>query len=436
VISDDDDSPPPSISQAKSKSKSIKPSFSPPFSAPTQVRQGSRLSRNASGSTLKSARKRSLPNPKEVIEIFDSDEEPLPSTTQLPKKNVGTSSSGRVQESTTGSNPRRDKLRHNSTLDGEGSDGNADVDGGGLFNIPLSSRSLSQEELLVADDTNDNQGIQPFIPLPSSSPSSVGLSPRDYLSTPPAPPSPITSITISSPRQQSFSLPARPNSITSKKPTTASPSTGSSTGSPSNGFSSIKMSSSLRAPPPPDTHRRQFARKMATRTMPDEEEDTGGSSSSSESERSTNVKANKGKEKEKPEPSSSSSGTESTSMRWLRDALATDSGKLKERLVSPTQPKKHGQTLAEVITSAGLLNRTKKMRRRLERNTKDVPADPTFDDETGVKDGPTADGKEKALKAAIGSSRLLVNLLPALKEKISFSSATAASKGDYILRPR
>ena len=110
-----------------------------------------------------------------------------------------------------------------------------------------------------------------------------------------------------------------------------------------------------------------------------------------------------------------------------------DSDKHKQRLVSPILPKK--QTLAEAITSAGLLNRTKKMRRRLERNTKDVPVDPTTDGETGV-DGPTADENEKALKAAIGSSRFLVNLLPALKEKSNFSAAAAAAKGDYILRPR
>ena len=136
------------------------------------------------------------------------------------------------------------------------------------------------------------------------------------------------------------------------------------------------------------------------------------------------------------EPSSSSSGTESISMRGLQDALAMDSDKLKQRLVSPTLPKKQGQTLAEAITSAGQLNRIKKLRRRLERTTKGVPVDPLSDDETGVKDGPAADENEKALRAAIGSSRLLVNLLPALKEKRSVSAAAAAAKGDYILRPR
>ena len=306
------------------------------------------------------------------------------------------------------------------------------MDDGDLFNIPSSPLPLSQE-LQVADNTNDNQGTHPFIPLPSSSPSSIDLSPKDnYLSTSPAPTSPINSLTISSPRQQSFTLPTKSNST--KKPLTASPSIGPSIGSSSNrlGFSSVAISSSLQAPPPADKHRRQFARKMALQSMPDEDEDTGASSS--ESEGTTNITTNKGKEKEKRESLSSSSGTESISMRGLRDALAMDSDKPKQRLVSPILPKK--QTLAEAITSAGLLNRTKKMRRRLERNTKDVPVDPTTDGETGVKNGPTGDENEKALKAAIGSSRLLVNLLPALKEKSNFSAAAAAAKGDYILRPR
>ena len=431
MISDDDDSPPPSISQAKSKSKSIKSSFS----APAQVRQGSRTSRNASGSAFGPTKKGFLPlNPDEIIEIFDSDEEQL-SKMRLPERDVGRSSSGRLQESTS---PRRDQSPHISPLGGKDSDGIADamnIDGGDLFNIPSSPQALPQE-LQATDDTNDNRDTQPFIPLPSSSPSSVGLSPKDnYLSTPPAPTSPITSLSISSPpRQQSFTLPARPNST--KKPTTASPSIGTSTGSPSSrlGFSPVTISSSLQAPPPADKHRRQFARKMATHLMPHDDEDTG-ESSSSKSEGTTNVKANKGKEKEVRE-SSSSSGTESISMRGLRDALAMDSDKLKQRLVSPTLPKKQGQTLAEAITSAGQLNRIKKMKRRLERNTKDVPVDLTSEDETGVKDGTAADENEKALKAAIGSSRLLVNLLPALKEKNSLSAAAAAAKGDYILRPR
>ena len=309
------------------------------------------------------------------------------------------------------------------------------MDDGDLFNIPSSPRALSQE-LQVADNTNDNQGTHPFIPLPSSSPSSIDSSPKgNHLSTSPAPTSPITSLTISSPRQQSFTLPTSSNST--KKPLTASPNIGTSIDSSSNrlGFSSVAISSSLQAPPPADKHRRQFARKMALQSMPDEDEDTGASSSiSGESEGTTNITTNKGKEKEKRESLSSSSGTESISMRGLRDALAMDSDKPKQRLVSPILPKK--QTLAEAITSAGLLNRTKKMRRRLERNTKDVPVDPTTDGETGVKDGPTADENEKALKAAIGSSRLLVNLLPALKEKSNFSAAAAAAKGDYILRPR
>lgn len=431
MISSDDDSPPPSISQAKSKPKSIRPSISAPAPVP-------RTSRNASGSVVKSAKKGFIPKPNdEVIEIFDTDDEQPPPKAQLPQKNVGGSSSSRLQESTTGSNPDRDQSRHISPLAGKDNEENADVDDGDIFNIPSSPLALSQESQ-VTDDTNGNSGTHPFIPLPSSSPSSVDLSPKDnYLSTPPAPTSPITSLTISSPRHQSFALPTRPNST--KKPITASPSIGTSTGSSSNrlGFSSVAISSSSQAPPPADKHRRQFARKMAIQSMPDEHEDTGESSAISESEGTTSIKANKGKEREMRESLSSSSGTESISMRGLRDALAMDSDKSKQRLVSPIPPKKQGQTLAEAITSAGQLNRTKKMRRRPERNTKDVPVDHSTDGETGVKDGPTADENEKALKAAIGSSRLLVNLLPALKEKSSFSAATAAAaKGDYILRPR
>lgn len=425
VISDSDDSPPPSISQAKSKSKSIKPSFSAPA-------QGSRTSRNASFSASSSAKKGFLPKAHEVIEIFDSDDEQLPSKARLPEKDVGGSSSGRLQESTTGSSLHRDQSRYISPLGGKDSDGGADVmnvDGGDLFNIPLSPQALS-EEFQMTGDTNDNQGIPPFIPLPSSSPSSVGLSPKDnYLSTPPAPTTPITPLSISSPRQQSFTLPTRLNST--KKPITPGPSIGTSTGSPSNrlGFSSATISFSSQAPPPADKHRRQFARKMATQSMPEDEE----SSSSSESEGTTNIKANKGKEKEMREPSSSSSGTESISMSGLRDALAMEADKLKQRLVSPFLPKKQVQTLAEAITSAGQLNRIKKMRPRLERNTKDGPVDPTSSDETGVKDGPTADEHEKAIKAAIVSSRILADVL---KQRSSVSAAAAAAKGDYILRPR
>ena len=300
-----------------------------------------------------------------------------------------------------------------------------------LFNIPSSPRALSQE-LQVTDDNNDNKDTQGFIPFPSSSPSSVGLSPKDnYLSTPPAPTSSITSLTIPSPHQQSFTLPTKPNSA--KKPITASPSIGTSTGSPSNrlGFSSVAISSSLQAPPPADKHRRQFARKAATQPIPYKDEDIG--ESSSDPEGMANTKANKGKEKEVREPSSSSSGTESISMRGLRDALAIDSDMLKQPHISSTLPKKQGQTLAEAITSAGQLNLTKKMRRRLQRNTKDVPVDLASDVEAGAKDGPKADENEKALKAAIGSSRLLVNLLPALKEKSSVSAAAAAAKGDCMI---
>ena len=346
------------------------------------------------------------------------------------------SSSSRLQECTTGSNSRRDQSPHISSLGGEsleGNDGYADamnIDGGDLFNIPSSPRALSQE-LQVTNDTNDK--ITPsFIPLPSSSPSSVGLSPEDnYLSTPPASISPITPLTVSSPRQQSFTLPTKPNSA--KKPYTASPSTGASADSSSNrlGFSSVAISSSLQAPPPADKHRRQFARKLAIQSMPVEDEDIGGSSS--DPERTANTKANKGKGKEIRKSPSSSSGTESINLRGLRDALAMDSDILKQRSVLSTLPKKQGQTLAEAITSAGQLNRTKKMRRRLPKNTMDAPVDLAPEVELGVKVGPTADENEKALKAAIGSSRLLVNLLPALKERSSVSAAAAAAKGDCMI---
>jgi hypothetical protein len=404
-ISDDDDDPPPlSISRPKSKSKSIKP-----FT------------------------KASLPKtPHEVIEIIDSDDEQLPSKPQLQEKNVGRSFSGRLPECTKESSPRRDQSRPIS-LDSdsfEGSDGNADmmnIDGGDFFNIPSSPPALSQD-LQVTDDINDSKGAQSIIPLPSSSPSSVGLSPKgNHLSTPPAPSSSINSLTISSPRRQTFPFPTRPNTV--KKPISAGPSIGTSTGSSSSrlGFSTVPISSSSQAPPPADKHRRQFARKMAMQSMPNEDEDAGGSSSESEG----NTKANKGKEKEIRE-SSSSSGTESINMRGLQDALAMGSDMLKQRPVSPTLPKKQGQTLAEAITSAGQLNRTKKGR-RLRREMKNVPVDPASDDEAGFQDGPTADENEKALKAAIGSSRLLVNLLPALKEKRSVSAAAAAAKGDYMV---
>ena len=425
-ISDDDDLLPSSISQAKSKSKFNK------LSALT----GSHTARVASGS----ATKEFLPKaPVEVIEI--SDDEKLPSKAQLREKSVGRSSSGRLSE--LGSNPRRDQSQHISSLGGvsfEGSGGYADamnIDGGDSLNIPSSPPALPQI-LQVIDDTNDDQGTQGSIPLPSSSPSSVGLSPKaNYLSTPPASTPSVASLTLSSPLQQPFALPTRPNSA--KEPITASPSVGTSTGSPSNrlGFSSVAVSSSLQAPPPADKHLRQFARKTAIRSVSyrsmsykDEDIEEG----SSESKGTANTKANKGKEKEIRESPSSSSGTESINMRGLRDALTMDPDTLNRRPVSPTLPKKQGQTLAEAIISAGQLNRMKRMRRPLQRNVKDVPV--VSDVEAGVKDGPTADENEKALKAAIGSSRLLVNLLPSLKEK---SSVNAAAEGDYIdflfLRP-
>ena len=310
-----------------------------------------------------------------------------------------------------------------------------DVDGGDSLNISSSPPALSQK-LQVTDDTNDDQVTQGSIPLPSSSPSSVGLSPKaNYLSTPPASTPSVTSLTLSSPLQQSFALPTKPNSA--KKSITASPGVGTSTGSSSNrlGFSSVAVSSSLQAPPPAYKHQVQFARKTgpiqfarrtAIRSVSYKDEDIG--EGSSESEGTANTKANKGKEKETRESPSSSSGTESINMRGLRDALTVNSDTLKRRPVSSTLPKKQGQTLAEAIISAGQLNRMKRMRRPLQRNTKDVSV--VSDVEAGLKDGPTADESEKALKAAIGSSRLLVNLLPSLKAK---SSVSAAAEGDYIV---
>ena len=397
-ISDDDDPPPLSISQARSKSRSTKPSFP----------------------------KESLPKtPSEVIEILDSDDEQLPSKPQLQEeKNVGRSFSGRLPEFTTGSSLRRDQSRHISSDSFEGNGGNADSMNIDLIDIPSSPRAFSQD-LQVTDDINDSKGT--LIPLPSSSPSPIGLSPKyNHLSTPPAPTSSIASLTISSPRQKSFPLPTRPNYL--KKHISAA---GTSTGSSSNrlGFSSLPISSLLQTPPPADKHVRQFARKVATQSIPNEDEDAG--ESSSEPEGMTNAKANKGKEKETRE-SSISSGAESISMRGLQDALAMDSDMLKQRPALPALHKKQGQTLAEAITSAGQLNHTN-MGRRLQKNTKDVPVDFASDVEAGVKDGPTADENEKALKAAIGSSRLLVNLLPALKEKSSVSAAAAAAKGDYMV---
>ena len=429
---DDDDDLLSSISQAKSKSKSSKPHFEI-LSAPAQVRQGSRTARIVSGSTFRSATKEFLPKkaPIEIIEI--SDDEPLPSKTQPRENNVNRSSSGRLsellQERATWSSPRSGQSRHSiSSLGGDslGNDGYADamnIDDDDPINIPSSSPQALSQELQVPDDTNDNQGTR-FTPLPSSSPSSVGLSPKyNYLSTP-ASTSPVALLPKSSPVRQSFTLRTSPNSM--KKPITAGPSIGTSTGSSSNrlGFSPVTVSSSLQAPPPADKHRRQFARKLASRPISYEDEDVG--ESSSEPKGTANTKANKGKEKEIREPSSSS-GTESINMRVLRDALIMGSDTLKQRPVSSTLPKKQGQTLAEAITSAGQLNRTKKMRRLLRRDTKDVPVDLTSGVKAGVKDGLKADENEKAIKAAIGSSRLLVNnLLPTFKER----SASAAAKGD------
>ena len=448
-IFEDDDSPPPSISQAKSMSITSLGTLS----APGQVRPGLRTTRIASASAPSSAAKKLLPKaPIEVIEILDSDDEELPSKAQ--EKNVGRAM---------GSNLRRGQSQRifSSGRDSfEGGDGNADImniDGearnplqpvstvptvgsthsdseNDLFNIPSSPRALSQE-LQVADDTNNNQATRGLIPPPSSSPSSIGFSPKDNYSSPLVPTTSIASLTISSPPQQASTLAS--GSISVRKPITASPSpsASTSTGSSSNrlGFSPVAIPSSLQAPPPANKHLKQFARKMATQAILDEDENVGQVSSEPfEKKGRTNTKANKGKEKER---SYSSSGTESISMRGLRDALAIDSDKVKQRPAFPILPKKQGQTLAEAITSAGQLNRTKKrIGRRLQGKTKDVPIDLTSDVEVGTKDA-TADENKKALKAAIGSSRLLVSLLPSLKEKnsVSATAAAAAAKRDYMI---
>ena len=448
-ISEDDDSPPPSISQAKSKFKANRPPLLKTLSAPGR---GSHTSRAASVSAPGSATKKSLPKvPIETIEIFSSDDEQLPSKAQ--ERNVDRSSGSRLSDlEEYGLNPRRGQSRPISSAGGNSIDENADMmdidddarssfqpasavpalgsahsdSENDLFIIPSSPQALSQE-LRVTDDANDNQATRGLHPLPSSSPSS---SPKDNnLSAPPVPITSIASLTISSPRQPSTSTSSL-NSV--RNPISASLCAGTSTGSSSNrlGFSTVTIPSSLRAPPLPDKHLRQFARKIATQPNPDDDEDTEEvSSQSSEKEGTAHTNANKGKGKEIRE--SSSSDAESISMRGLQAALAMESDVAKPQLVSPPLPKIQGQTLAEAITSAGQLNRTKKkIGRRLQGNTKDVPIDLTSDGEASVKDTKT-DEDEKELKAAKDSSILLVNLLQ--KSSVRAAAATAAAQGDYML---
>jgi len=473
VISEDDDPPTPSISMAKSKSR---PKSIGTLKAPKQALQRSRTT-ITSGSAPSSATKNLQKTPIEVIEILDSDEEQLPSKTQLfQQNNVGTSSGSRLselmQECATGSSTRRGRSRPASSSGGdsfEGSDGDVDrmnvdearnllqptsavpIAGSAhsiasdsdnypddLFDIPSSPRASSQE-LQVTDDTEVNQATRGLIPLPSSSPSSIGFSPKE--SSPPGPTMSPASLTRPSLSQQPSTSTMSPNFV--RKPITPSAGGGASIGSCSSrlGFSSVTASPSLQAPPPAGRHLTQFARKFASsipQPMSDQDEDSGEEDSSipSEKEGAAQTKANKGKGREIRQSSSSSSGAESINIHGLRDALAMDSDKLvKQQHVSPIRPRPGGQTLAEAITSAGQLNRTKKkMGRRLQGNAKDVPIDHTSDVERGVKHGLTVDENEQALKAAIGSSRLLVNLLPILKERSGANTgvAAAAAKGDCM----
>ena len=430
----DDDSPPQSISKAKAKSKS----------KPTRPS-------SASGLAPSSATKKFLPKaPVQVIEILDSDDEQLPSKAQpLQKQNVGiTRLSQLVQECATGSNVRRGQSQSpdmsSSGRDSfEGSDmmnvdeasnllqpataapttGSAHSigsDNNDLFigRIPLSPPASSPE--MQVNDPYDSQASRGLIPLPSSSPSSISFSPKvNPLSSPPP-----TASTVS-PTGPSLSQITSASTISHsvKKPTSA--------GSYNNqlGFSFLEVPSSLQAPPPPGKHSRQLARKATNQPTLDLDEDSAeGDSEPSGKEVKAQTKMNKGKEREIRQSSSSSSGAESMNMRDLRNSLGMDSEKPK---------KAQGQTLslAEAITSAGQLNRMKKrMGRRPKGNTQSAPIDSTKDVKGGVQDEPTVDENEKALKAAIGSSRLLVNLLPSLKEKRGVSpSVIDAAKGDYMM---
>lgn len=273
---------------------------------------------------------------------------------------------------------------------------------------------------MQANDAYDSQASRGLIPLPSSSPSSISFSPKvNPLSSPP----PSTASTVSPTRPSLSQLSTISPSV--KKPISAG------AGSYNNqlGFSFLEVPSSLQAPPPADKHSRQLAKKVANQPTLDLDEDSAeGNSEPSGKEVKAQTKMNKGKEREIRQSSPSSSGGESINMRDLRNSLGMDSEKPK---------KAQGQTLtlAEAITSAGQLNRMKKrMGRRPKGNTQSAPIDSTKDVKGGVKDEPTVDENEKALKAAIGSSRLLVNLLPSLKEKRGVTpSAIDAAKGDYMM---
>lgn len=382
---------------------------------------------------MSQAKSKSISVPKEPIEVIvvsDSDEEQLPLKAQ--KKNVGRSSGSHVsqlvEELATGSNSRRGQSRVSpfqpaSAVPAVGaahSDSEDDP-----FNIPLSPRT-SLQEFQVIDDTNDTPATKASIPLPSS----IGLSQKDnHISTSTAPMMSIASLSISSPPPQSSTLTSRLDVV---RESVTSPSASTSTGSSNNrlGFSPVAIPSWLQAPPPhPGKHLKQLARKLAIKVILDEDEDTEEVNSEPSGRKGTaNTKAIKGKAMGIRE-TSSPGDTEFISMGGLRDTLAMDSDRLKQPRVLPILPKKHGQTLAEAITSAGQLNRTKnRVGRRLQRSMKDVPVTLTSNVEAGVKDA-TADKTEKALKAAIGSSKFLVSLL---KEKSSIST-DATAEGDHMI---
>lgn len=382
----------------------------------------------------------------EIIEIFDSDDEELPSKgPPLQKKNVGGSSDNQsselLREYVSWSNPRGGQSQHTSLSGGDIEGSDKDVDGmhigdethnllqsGPVVPAARSAHPIGSDSeiysdhlsntpsspLLVADDTSNNQVNQGLIPLPSSNPSRISSSPKDkHLSTPPAPATSLASLTRLSPLQPpTLTKPISDNNRL--------------------GFSSVSVSSSLQAPPPAKRHVMQLARKIghlksrpplnqkAIREEPPEKRGTVETKASK-----------KGKEKEIRQ-SSSSSGDKSIG---LRDALAKDSDKVPKQRPVSSLPKEKECTLAEVITPAGQLNRAKKKTRlRLQGDIEDVPMALTSDAEEGVKDGASVDENKNALKAAFASSKLLVNLLPTLKAKRRDSAdvITAAAEGDCI----
>ena len=452
----EDDSPSLSISKTESKSKSKS----------SQAQSPTARTESVPGTVTETVLPRA-----EVIEIFDSDDEQLPSKAQE-KGSSGSQSSELVQECATGSSPRQPPSFESSDRDADGMDvdeaysqpaslsavgSDSEIYPGDLFDIPSSSR-VSSQELEVTDD-NDSQAARGLISLPSSSPSSIGLNPGDrYLSTPPAPTTSVTSLTLSPPPQQpststmntastsnrlGFTSVAASSSLQAPPPAKkhvkrcarksgAWPDRDEDTEEGSSD-TSVAASSSLQAPPPANTRVKECARKSASgrRVIPagkaipllmsDRDEDIEEDSSEPpEGKKAAKIKGNKGKGKEIRQTLLSTSGSD---MRGFRDGFAMDSDKLKQKSILPTWPKKEKQTLAEAIISAGQLNRMKtKAGRRPQGNTKDVPIDLTSDIEGGVS---MAD--EKTLKAAIGSSRKLVDLL---KGK---SSINVTAKGKYLI---